>query len=936
MSSNLQVKITADIVDLQGKFGIAKAETAALGAEISKLNRLQQAGTFTVLPGVMDKLNKQFVTAKVEAAALGAQLGSTISGLAGVGAAAEHSHGSVSTATREFRALFDELSSGRTHQAPGTIAILLQRVAGLSPAMLGAVGGVLALTGGLAYLGYQANKTSGELNAIDIKANFAGNFDITRAAIQRYADELSHASNVSSSESRKIVAAFAEVPGMTYTALGALTSTISQFAQETGEDALKASEGFAKLLAGDVSAGEFAKKLGAITQLSQAQLDQASAADRSGNASSVLTEKISLLDQVVTAGESGLNRYAAGAAEIAESVAAGESGVDQMQLMISLTGAQTDKINQATEARKRYLAAQPVAASPEATLKTGVSAATSENPIALQVQQAQSKINEMNAALAIARERGDQISIDKLDAGLQKAQENLANLQFGPVFERMREQIQMVAVTWDGTQTGMLAKQIAIAQASLASVQSNSKERVQVENEVVRLQVELRRAASAQIIAAAREQVAEIGALENESALQRAAKEHSIWQAALADTRLTAQGRIEVERDVAQASTQIQRAAAAESAAISRQNAQADIAIARMTVEAQRNALQLSTAASAKEVSARLAQLRELTASEFDMNNQRLEAEMASYAREPAEANRVYNEIRELKAKLVLDLQSLDKQAAEANAKYAREQYKDWKTAVGEIESAEGTFVSDILTKRKSLSQSLLALSAEMVTKEIADDARAVTTRLLLEQSAQTSEKALQQGGFLYHAVVQKLKTSATTAAQSAQTAAVATGQAAQTSALVSGTSAGKAVQAAAGPSQVMADAAEAFAGAYAATAAIPYIGPELAPAAAAEAFAAVASMAGAASLDVGTNYVPRDMPAFLHEGERVTPKAFNPDAGYQGERGNEVQEQHNYGDVHMSALDTRGLATLLKGHGGRQAIVQAARTYFSRGGGRR
>lgn len=35
----------------------------------------------------------------------------------------------------------------------------------------------------------------------------------------------------------------------------------------------------------------------------------------------------------------------------------------------------------------------------------------------------------------------------------------------------------------------------------------------------------------------------------------------------------------------------------------------------------------------------------------------------------------------------------------------------------------------------------------------------------------------------------------------------------------------------------------------------------------------------GLASLDVGTNYVPKDMLALIHEGERIVPKKYNPDA---------------------------------------------------------
>lgn len=39
----------------------------------------------------------------------------------------------------------------------------------------------------------------------------------------------------------------------------------------------------------------------------------------------------------------------------------------------------------------------------------------------------------------------------------------------------------------------------------------------------------------------------------------------------------------------------------------------------------------------------------------------------------------------------------------------------------------------------------------------------------------------------------------------------------------------------------------------------------------------------GLPAFDVGINYVPRDMPAIIHEGEAVIPKGYNPAAGYTG-----------------------------------------------------
>jgi hypothetical protein len=275
----------------------------------------------------------------------------------------------------------------------------------------------------------------------------------------------------------------------------------------------------------------------------------------------------------------------------------------------------------------------------------------------------------------------------------------------------------------------------------------------------------------------------------------------------------------------------------------------------------------------------------------------------------------------------------LEKQAADAK-KNAKEESRAWQGVVGEIENAESAMVSNILTKRKSLAQSLIQLSGQLVTQEIANDLRAMTTRLLLKNAEVSGQKALEQGGFLYHLFVEHQKTAATVASQAAQTGATITGNTARLTATTSANAAAHAQSATIGAKTVMQDAAKAFTGTYASVAQIPYVGWILAPVAAAGAFAAVAGYESLASLDTGTNYVPRDMVAQIHEGERIVPKRYNPDAnpGISNGSGG-YHEEHNYsGDVHVSAFDGASMAKALRRPGGRNAVVGSLMQAYRRG----
>ena len=124
MGNTLAVSITADIVDLQTKFAVAKAEVNGLQSEMNKLARVSAAGMGPEVGPALKSVAADLLQAKTAANGYAAELAKAGFATSGFAAQAEAGHGSIATATREFRALFDELTSGRTRQTPGTLAIL--------------------------------------------------------------------------------------------------------------------------------------------------------------------------------------------------------------------------------------------------------------------------------------------------------------------------------------------------------------------------------------------------------------------------------------------------------------------------------------------------------------------------------------------------------------------------------------------------------------------------------------------------------------------------------------------------------------------------------------------------------------------------------------------------------------------------------------------
>lgn len=187
-----------------------------------------------------------------------------------------------------------------------------------------------------------------------------------------------------------------------------------------------------------------------------------------------------------------------------------------------------------------------------------------------------------------------------------------------------------------------------------------------------------------------------------------------------------------------------------------------------------------------------------------------------------------------------------------------RLQAEAWRGALSEIDGAEAGFVRTLLSRRQSLSQSLMRLSAELAQREIASDLAWLTNKLLLNTLGLDSDMTTTQGGLVAHLLAEQEKTAATVTGVGERSAANQAG--ASTSLLAD---LGGAVQ------FIATQAAKTFAGVFA------FLSPELGPAAAAPAAASEgAVMAIAGTLAAGGLWmVPSDnFPILAHAGESVLP----------------------------------------------------------------
>lgn len=493
----VEIRIVADASGVRE--GGAQASAAM---QQMKVSATDMAAALKSAGGDLSKISPAMLGVGEAAKLAGSATAAVAPAMRATGEASAGMHGSISTATREFRALFDELSSGRTRQTPGTLAIIAQRVFGLGPAALGAVGAVAALAGGLGYLAVRAAEASNAIGSIQIGAAFSGNFDLTREATEKLVTELSQLGE-STKDADKIVGTFARIKDATAPEIKSLTALVTDYATAANVSADKAAEGLAKMFEPSESA---TKLVGTLGGMSDDLKNEAALADKSGEAQAIFSAKLDALSAALKRASGAIDEQKS---SIFDSIgaffglsAAAEVGVSADKLQALYADAAADARKRLTQALK------------DSTAAVRESAAVAQAP--------PPKMADMSQGAAAIKEQ----------PGLSGKEAARETVQF------WQSQLQ-TAEQYGGDVEAVMAK-LSAARAEYARVSGEAE------------------------MAAARESASQIAANDALSNSKRLAETAALWKGVLASDKLTADQRIEVQRTVNDTLAELDRARTAE------------------------------------------------------------------------------------------------------------------------------------------------------------------------------------------------------------------------------------------------------------------------------------------------------------------------------------------------------------------------------------
>jgi hypothetical protein len=180
-------------------------------------------------------------------------------------------HGATSTATREFRALFDELSSGRTRMVPGTLAIIATRVFGIGGAALAAGAAIAAIPAAFALAAYQTEAAINRMNMALARTGYAAG--ASRSDLLNIANNLNASGIFSERGAMDTLSILAGRGNIGLANLPGAAAASRAYGQQTGLSEDKAAAAFEKILADPTKgAKELAESFKNITNAQEVEI----------------------------------------------------------------------------------------------------------------------------------------------------------------------------------------------------------------------------------------------------------------------------------------------------------------------------------------------------------------------------------------------------------------------------------------------------------------------------------------------------------------------------------------------------------------------------------------------------------------------------------------------------------------------------------------
>ena len=190
------------------------------------------------------------------------------------GGGGAHGKGS-SFFVNETRAIFDEISGGRLHQAVGSISRLGFALMDLAPAATAGAAGFLALAAAVGYFAYEAYEGNRIYKRFrDSLA--AGGKDISDQTTKDLANQLHNMAGLSSDDAEKTASSWALMKNGSAAVYGAMASDVKDFASVTGQEVAKATDALKTLFEDPGKAADkLASTFGGLTAAEQESLKAA-------------------------------------------------------------------------------------------------------------------------------------------------------------------------------------------------------------------------------------------------------------------------------------------------------------------------------------------------------------------------------------------------------------------------------------------------------------------------------------------------------------------------------------------------------------------------------------------------------------------------------------------------------------------------------------